>query len=407
VTVPLAIVQEGEAQKLADRILAAIERISPASKDPDEQSRLDAIAAAARRLRQIMGRTVWDLTPGSWLAGVEGAFDPVVAAVEERASSDDAEAVLQVGWGEVERLWSALSPFLPALLPEESVSEDAAAFRRSAGQLIRRLTDEVDQATGKLESLRGELAQVVAERDTALEQIRQHQARLEATISEQADRLEQALRETQQQFTDAQDERRSQFTQELDQHKTALDQLVHNTETQTAEAVDQAEKSAEEARDRIEELEQKALKSYNTIGNASVAGHYQQHANVEAGQADLWRWIAVGVFVAAALGALIELILRGGTLEWDQTRSRLLLVIPLGALAGFAVAEGRAHRRAERESRRREVELSSLDPYLVLIQDREKAEDIKLAYARRVFVEQNGATAQLSDSDVQSDQMDG
>lgn len=384
--------KEGEAEKLADRILAAIERIHPVPKDGDEQMRLAAVRAASQRLKQILARVSWDVVTPSWLAGVEGAFDPVVAAVEQRAATSEEAAALEVEWGEIDRLWSALSPFLPALLPEESVSEDAAAFRRSAGQLIRRLTDEVDEATRRVEDLRGRLEQVSAERDSAIEQIRQHQTTLETTISEQSERLEQALRETQQQFAEAQDERQSQFSQELDQHKAVLEKLVHDAGTQTGDAVAQAERDAKEARDRIFELEQNALKSYNTIGNASVAGYYQRHADDEGKQANLWRWIAVAVFVAAVVGVLIELILRNGTLAWDETRSRLLLVLPLGALATFAVAEGRAHRRAERESRRREVELSSLDPYLVLIQDRDKAESVKLAYAHRIFVEQDGAT---------------
>ena len=62
------------------------------------------------------------------------------------------------------------------------------------------------------------------------------------------------------------------------------------------------------------------------------------------------------------------------------------MIIGLGGFGAFAIAESRAHRRAERKSRDREIKLSSIDPYLVLIADDAEAAKVKVALAHSVFV---------------------
>lgn len=137
-----------EAIDLAKRLRAAVDSLSFSPLDENEERLRDALAAAADRLRFVLERTPPAFVPDNWLEGIQGAFDPVIASVEARAGAEDAD--LTVTWAEVDRLWGAIAWFLPAMVPEESVSEDAAAYRRSAGQLIRRLTDEVSAARADL-----------------------------------------------------------------------------------------------------------------------------------------------------------------------------------------------------------------------------------------------------------------
>lgn len=66
--------------------------------------------------------------------------------------------------------------------------------------------------------------------------------------------------------------------------------------------------------ERMSEIERNALKSYNTIGNASVAGYHQTHADAEKKQAN---FLALGCCLrrgVAAIGVLVELIIRDGTM---------------------------------------------------------------------------------------------
>lgn len=356
--------------------------------DDDEQARFEAVLSGAQQLQRVVRRTAWEATPPAWRENARVQFDVIAASAEAHTAAGDPSVEFPVNWGQIEAALGSLAPFVPALLPEESVAEDAASFRRSAGQLVRGLRADVEEARAETGRVRSELAEVEAQRDAALQAIREQQTALQGTINEQASRLDEAIRQNQAQFSESQEQHRRQVTELLAEQRTALDAAVGDAGARTANAVESAETEASEALDRIAAMEAKALQSYNTIGNAAVAGHYQSDANKQAKQANLWRWFAVGAFLLIGIGTIIELAASGGSLGWDQTRSRLPVILGLGAFAGFAVAEARSHRKAERASRRREVELSSLDPFLALIENHEAAEKVKIDYARRVFVDQ-------------------
>lgn len=379
-----------EAADVSARLLRAVEDIRDLAWDETQRGQVESVAAAAVRLRQVFDRTPPGFDPPAWSLAIEGAFDPVLAALEAFVPAAEEPREFPIGWNEVERLWGALGHFLPAILSDESVAEDAASFRRSAGQLLRRISDEVEAVGKEVADREAELSEIKQQQDEAIARLQEKQNSLDVTITEQATRLEQTLRDHQAEFSESQERQRVQFEEALAGHREALDQERSESADLARARVSDIERAGEEVAARLSELEQSALRSYSTIGEASVSGYFQRHADRELRAANRWRLTAVCVFVVAAVGTLLELALQGGSLSWEDTRSRLLLAIPLSALAGFAVAEARAHRRAERESRRREVELCSLDPYLKLIEDRSSAEAIKLDYARRIFIEQNG-----------------
>lgn len=391
---------EGDAEKLAKQLLDAVESNTHAPTGDDERMRLEAAEAGGRRLRHLIARTPWAFIPPAWLDEIETAFDPVIADLKAYADADDA-IPLAVTWREIERMWASLLPLVPAALPEESVSEDATAFRRSAAQLIRRLSDHVEQAKGEVAKLQTQVQELGEEREAQAARLKAEVESLETTIAEQSDRLEQAIRSNQEQFSAAQERHRQEFSDQLAEFQTALANARKEAERETTLAVDNMTAEGRERLKDIEAIEEKATKSYNVIGTASVAGHFQNDAENEHTQAVGWRFAAVAGFLLIGLGAVIELLASGGSLGWAETRSRIPVVLALGAFAAYAVAEARNHRRAERESRRREVELSSIDPFLVLVEDRAEAEKIKLDYARRVFVEQ-GITAPDHDEEPPS-----
>jgi hypothetical protein len=381
-------VDEKQFKAIARHLLDLLERNTRAITENAEQERFQAVLSAALRLRQLGERAPWAVISPNWIEEIQAAFDPVSAAVEAYLAEEDGEVAFPVTWAEIDRLYASLGPLVTASLPEDSVAEDAATFRRSAGQMIRRLGDDVEAVQQEAKRIRGELSGLEQERSSELAHVKTQQDALEATIAEQANRLEAAIRENQEQFSGAQERNRTEFAQALAEHNKALSAALEVTQTEAARFRQDAATRGQEMVDRLEELEEKALQSYNTIGNASVVGAYQKDANNEERQANRWRWLAVIGFAIVAMGTIIELIASHGRLGWEQTRSRIPIILALGGFATYAVAESSSHRKAGRASRRREVELSSLDPYLILIEDRAEAERVKIEYARRIFVEQ-------------------
>jgi len=370
--------------------------------DSDEAQQREAIRSAGSRLRQLMARVPWAVVSPSWLEAIQAAYDPVIAAMESYASSEQDVAFLTT-WREIDRMWASLGPLVAAGIPEESVSEDAAMFRRSTGQMTRRLAEHVDELEGEAARLREQLETVSNERHRALAEIKEQQSTLQTTIQDQAGRLDAAISQYESQFSDLQSKHQEAIDAAISTNEEALKTYFAGWQSKGGEILEGAQSRANEMLLSIENLEEKATESYNTIGTASAAAYYQKDANDEQKQARLWRWAAVGAFLLVALGTIAELLASGGSVEWEQTRSRIPVVIGLFAFSGFAVAESRAHRKAERESRDREVKLSSIDPYLILVGDAESPGDkLKLDYARKLFLEAQSDGAD-SDSDDQDD----
>jgi len=378
-------VNEGEAEQLAQRLIDLAEGDPHRGTDVNEQMQLDALAGAGRRLKQLMDRTPWSFVPPNVLTGIQGAFDPVIASVESHATAAEATP-LGVTWQSIHNLWNALTPLVAMSLPEESVAEDATSFRRSAAQLIRRLTEEVELGQREATQLREQLAAVETGREEAVAELRRQQAALEATITQQATRLEQAIRDNQAQFTAAQNEQQAAAEANLKEQQAALAALVGSVEGTVKEKVDAAHDEAAAVLKRIEAIEEKAAKSYNATGNATVAGAFQELANKQKRQADLWRIGAVLAFLAVAVAAVVELSIIKGNLSAEDSLARLPIGLALAALATVSLRESHRHRDIEQEARRREIELTSIDAYLVHVEDRERVEDLKLAHARVVFI---------------------
>ena len=250
----------------------------------------------------------------------------------------------------------------------------------------RRLTEEVQEARGELRSLRGQLRSVAGERDQALEAIKTKQAALETTISEQAGRLNEAIQSYNTEFSSDQDQRRSDFTSALEEQQRTLNQHIEDSAHATNDRLAKVGEEADEALARIRDMEEKATTSYATIGGSSVARYFQDDANKEQTQADRWRLAAVVALLLVAIGTIVELIFSSGTLEWEETRSRIPLAVAIFLFAGFAAREARNHRKAARESRGHEVKVSSIDPYLKLVEDHDEAERVKVENARALFV---------------------
>jgi predicted nucleic acid-binding Zn-ribbon protein len=382
-------VNEGDAEQLASRLESAIAKI-PARENEDEQQRLAAAVEAAERLSQLLQRVPWVMIPPGWLEQIEAAFDPVVAAAESFSPDEGGEAGLPITWTEIERLWASLTPLLTASIPEESVAEDAASFRRSIGQMNRRLTEEVQEARTEVRGLRAQLRSVANERDEALGAIKEQQAALETTINEQAARLNEAIQSYNTAFSSDQDQRRSDFTGALEEYQRTLNQHIEDSATAANQQLAKVGEEAGETLVRIRDMEEKATASYATIGGSSVARYFQDDANKEQVQADRWRLAAVVALLLVAIGTIVELAFSNGTLEWDETRSRIPLAVAIFLFAGFAAREAQSHRKAARESRGHEVKVSSIDPYLKLVEDQDEAERVKIEYARTLFVKASG-----------------
>jgi hypothetical protein len=139
--------------------------------------------------------------------------------------------------------------------------------------------------------------------------------------------------------------------------------------------------------ENLESLESKATKSYQAVSTASVAGFFQTEADKQRIAANVWRIVGVVVLGAFAFAAVLELVLGEASPSIEHTAARLPVAIAVAALATYALRESRDHRDQERRLRQREVDVSTIAPYLANVEDQAAAEKLKLDHARHLFLQ--------------------
>lgn len=151
----------------------------------------------------------------------------------------------------------------------------------------------------------------------------------------------------------------------------------------------------------LNSYQEKAAKVYGVVSNTLQAGAYSSYANEEKKSANFFRWSAITLMIIA-VGILVipEIIkiyknLENYQLDWHLTLGRVPFSLILFVPAFYLARESGKHRNTEIVNRRRELILSTIDPYLALF-DSVKAEEIKSNIANGIFSE----STQTEDSSV-------
>lgn len=138
----------------------------------------------------------------------------------------------------------------------------------------------------------------------------------------------------------------------------------------------------------IKDLERKlndANKLVNVIGNVGVTGNYQIIANEHKKTADNWRTIAT-IFMCILSGLLIFSIWKIGDVDYDWHKAiiRIIASAILIYPATYASRESGKHRKLENLNRKLELELSSISPFIEIL-DETKKQEIKAKLVEKYF----------------------
>lgn len=271
----------------------------------------------------------------------------------------------------------------------EGLRDSVTSYRRTAGQLIRNLQDEASAARNKLQDLQGKIAEVNQE------------------IGSQKARLDTAINQFQQQSAAAEEKRRTDFAEEqkqrtdavqeaYEQHESASGAQLRQQQQDWRDALNASKADFQQLRDSIEESagklaasleEQQAIaeKIVGIISNTGMAGGYQRVANEERAHAKLWRLIAVGAMTGLIIFALLAFAYTLDTsFAWPGFAGRVFATLTFGVLAAYAAKQADEHLRVERNNRRVELEIASIDPYLASLPEEHRF-DVKRKLAERHF----------------------
>lgn len=135
-----------------------------------------------------------------------------------------------------------------------------------------------------------------------------------------------------------------------------------------------------------------AEKVLGTVVDTAQAGAYATYAGEEKRSANLFRRLALVMMGAAALILFLPEVAHavkeaaGYNVDWQKALARLPFSLILFAPALYLAKESSKHRTNEVANRRRQHILTTIGPYLALL-DAKKAEEIKGEVAKSIFAD--------------------
>lgn len=253
----------------------------------------------------------------------------------------------------------------------EGIREAVSSFRRSIAQQLRRQQDEVDSLEASSSELKSESSRIrkilegfEKQTSTFFSESEQRLATLEKNSTSSLETTLSASKERFDALVKSSEEALELKAKELEQ--LAAEELREFKDRQTKSLdglVEVVNRSTEEISTRKAEVE----RLVGVITNTGMVGGYQKQANWERGSAIIWR-------VLAGL-SLLAIVFFAGMLVWDSFQAgyqfspaasitRVFAGLAAVIFAGYAASQAEKHSKAERWSRRMELELACITPYL-------------------------------------------
>lgn len=270
--------------------------------------------------------------------------------------------------------------------PVEAIAKAAESFER-------KLIDE-------LEATRTRHLQLKADYEALSNEVAQARTRLaghDQIIEQQKARLDQAIADFQKQFSAAEATRTADFSATAGRFQTEFSGQVKllneewtrnaaSKERDWAAMVDSAESEAERQKKYFEGRRAEVDDIFGAIGSASLAGHFAKTADADGKAADSLRRTALGLMclMIVIAGVSFYQSLKHPDLDWTVFIFRLATVLVIAIPALYAAQESNKHRQQERHNRKMQVELASIDSYLVKLPQEQQIE-LKAKLTERFF----------------------
>lgn len=333
------------ADSLADNVLA----ILPALGVPTPSQDLEALREAAASYRRSVGQL------GRHLQEQFAGVSKQATAVETQLQASLVDIQSQKS-----RLDAAIAEYQKQFSTAENTrrTDFAKAEAERAAQSAQQLT-EVQTLRTRLDSAIAQLEQRIAAAED--------QRRAELAQGER-DRLEQVRSQEEKRATRFEallDEKRKELDTLRKEKDAAFADFLKSSDLDRVTAETSLKARGETVLSGIESLKVEAQELVHVIGNTGMTGGYQRVATSERWTARFWQFVAlVGLvgLIVFAVGAFRSVAMSG--FNWGLFGSRAFAAFAFGVLVAYGARQADRHEEVERRSKRIELELASIDPYL-------------------------------------------
>ena len=336
--------------------------------DEITQFNRDKIQNITKSLRSLVAQSpatmVSDTALNQMNSHLQAPINELTAFVANTNAGHLANAVAQLDQNVLSYTWA----FLPKINP---------LSKAEAGELVdylqersRQTIEQLDGQKEQLASTIDQLTEVTQTQEACLKELKESQALLKAEMAASLSSLE------------------TSFNKSQLQRDTEFSELVNESKEELANSESNFKRQADAVIDSLEKHKMDAARIVQVVGDIGVTGNYQNIANNETGQANLWRWITIALFASGLIMAGItfykfyhEPVTTTNTLA---IAVRLLYALAIAAPAFYTARESARHRTNADRARQTELELASLGPFIELMKDEDK-EEIRKSLIRTYF----------------------
>jgi len=336
----------------------------------------------------------------------------------------------------------------------EGLREALTTFRRSMGQHARQLENEYEGIKQEFKTIKtsfGELTDEIKSQkqrlDTAISQFQQQFSEAESKRREEYAQeanntrtelnkavqvgkeemvaLKASLRkefdgtevDRKQQYESEFETAKSTLTRTLDKGKKDVDELTSQHKEKFSALINEAKDSrnameaefTNKVNEYVEQLElrkSEAEKLIQVIGNTGMVGGYQKVANQEQRSAWIWHGITLVFLIGLVVFAIIAFHSTiQGEFKLGVFGARAFVAIAFGLGVAWAARQADKHQDVERRSRKMELELASVDPYLALM-PAETRFAVKTELAQRFFAQLEANSVGKGEKEVTGSALD-
>ena len=352
------------------------------------------------------------LVPVSVLNGAASQLGAVKQQLQQAVTSSTPGHLVNAA-NATDALLATIAPLAVLVAPAEvdGVRESLSALRRSVGEhqqdqnnRIATSEKQLAQLEGQLVALSQQVAQKLSELQTGLTEF-ENQFSLEQTqraqkFSEEIDSRNQDSTATTsqqaEQFKASEEARRQEFQKVVAASQTSVSELLENTDTaakelvaktstETYEVLAEIRLKSSELMDQLERHRNKAEELVNIVASTGMSGGYQKVANQEGIRANRWHYLGVTGLVGLVGFAIYGFVATLETdISWAAIGARFFAAASFALFAAYSMRQADKHREQERWSRRLELVLASMNPYLAELPESRQAE-LRESIAKVVF----------------------
>ncbi len=266
-----------------------------------------------------------------------------------------------------------------------AITRAATAYAETVDKYIEKLKKTVDEYSTTLDEKLNTVIAGINEKSVA------HEEKLNSN-KQQLDELLNGLKSVKQTIESQTAEFNTQFQSSENTRADKFDSVVTKLQDKADSTFEKLVVKSGLTITALDKLQENAAKIYGVVTNTIQAGAYSSYANEEKKHANRYRIYSL-IFMLLGVAFLIapefyKIIQDISTyqLDWKNVLGRAWFSVVLFIPAFYLAKESNKHRNNEVINRRRELILSTIDPYLALLNEG-KAEEIKVEIAKGIFSE--------------------